>query len=166
MYEMKMKASVTQNYFHFPLLTSSFYYLGMYETVVRSFYYIYIFFYVTVAVVMASVFHQIPPLIVFPAFETRSPSPFFFVFCSPPDALPYMGAIPNYTNAYINAGHNCWGIAWSPACGKIMAELILNGTTGGVDLDPFDPGRFSPQVKNKRGRRGRKRGTTNVGEQW
>ena len=39
MYEMKMKASVTQNYFHFPLLTSSFYYLGMYETVVRSFYY-------------------------------------------------------------------------------------------------------------------------------
>jgi len=84
----------------------------------------------------------------------------------PPDALPYMGAIPNYTNAYINAGHNCWGIAWSPACGKIMAELILNGTTGGVDLDPFDPGRFSPQVKNKRGGRGRKRGTTNVGEQW
>lgn len=26
----------------------------------------------------------------------------------PPDALPYMGAIPSYEGAYINAGHNCW----------------------------------------------------------
>ena len=26
----------------------------------------------------------------------------------PPDALPYMGPIPNYEGAYINAGHNCW----------------------------------------------------------
>ena len=26
----------------------------------------------------------------------------------PPDAKPYMGKIPNYQGAYINAGHNCW----------------------------------------------------------
>lgn len=26
----------------------------------------------------------------------------------PPDALPYMGKIPGYSGAYINAGHNCW----------------------------------------------------------
>ena len=26
----------------------------------------------------------------------------------PPDAKPYMGSIPNYEGAYINAGHNCW----------------------------------------------------------
>lgn len=26
----------------------------------------------------------------------------------PPDAMPYMGAIPGYPGAYINAGHNCW----------------------------------------------------------
>jgi glycine/D-amino acid oxidase-like deaminating enzyme len=26
----------------------------------------------------------------------------------PPDATPYMGTIPNYKGAYINAGHNCW----------------------------------------------------------
>lgn len=26
----------------------------------------------------------------------------------PPDAMPYMGAIPGYSGAYINAGHNCW----------------------------------------------------------
>jgi glycine/D-amino acid oxidase-like deaminating enzyme len=26
----------------------------------------------------------------------------------PPDAMPYMGAIPGFEGAYINAGHNCW----------------------------------------------------------
>lgn len=26
----------------------------------------------------------------------------------PPDAMPYMGPIPSYEGAYINAGHNCW----------------------------------------------------------
>ena len=26
----------------------------------------------------------------------------------PPDAMPYMGRIPSYEGAYINAGHNCW----------------------------------------------------------
>ena len=26
----------------------------------------------------------------------------------PPDGMPYMGPIPGYTGAYINAGHNCW----------------------------------------------------------
>lgn len=26
----------------------------------------------------------------------------------PPDAKPYMGRVPGYEGAYINAGHNCW----------------------------------------------------------
>lgn len=26
----------------------------------------------------------------------------------PPDAMPYMGRIPGYEGAFINAGHNCW----------------------------------------------------------
>jgi glycine/D-amino acid oxidase-like deaminating enzyme len=82
----------------------------------------------------------------------------------PPDALPYMGALPGYTGAYINAGHNCWGIAWAPACGQAMAELIVNGTSSSVDLRPFDPARFTPAAQ--KGSRGRKRGTESVGEQW
>jgi len=83
----------------------------------------------------------------------------------PPDALPYMGGIPAYKNAFINAGHNCWGIAWAPACGKVMAELILEGKAKSVNLRPFDPARFTPAV-GKRGGRGRKRQGTSVGEQW
>jgi len=83
----------------------------------------------------------------------------------PPDALPYMGEIPSYTNAFINSGHNCWGIAWAPACGKVMAELVLDGSAESVDLRPFDPARFTPGI-GKRGGRGRKRRGTSVGEQW
>ncbi len=26
----------------------------------------------------------------------------------PPDAIPYMGRIPGFQGAYVNAGHNCW----------------------------------------------------------
>jgi len=83
----------------------------------------------------------------------------------PPDAMPYMGPIPSYSNAFINAGHNCWGIAWAPACGKAMAELVLEGDATSVDLRPFDPARFTPGI-GKRGGRGRKRRGASVGEQW
>eukprot|EP00970_Alexandrium_tamarense_P019902 scaffold14599_cov200-Alexandrium_tamarense.AAC.2 len=81
----------------------------------------------------------------------------------PPDAKPYMGSIPGYEGAYINAGHNCWGIAWAPACGKGMAELVLEGQCHCLDLTPFNPARFT---KGSRGGRGRKKGNMNVGEQW
>lgn len=81
----------------------------------------------------------------------------------PPDALPYMGRIPGYQGAFVNAGHNCWGIAWAPACGKAMAELIMTGRSSSINLTPFDPARFTPTTK---GGRGRKRRGQNVGEQW
>lgn len=81
----------------------------------------------------------------------------------PPDALPYMGVIPGYNGAYINAGHNCWGIAWAPACGRAMAELVLDGECKCLNLKPFDPARFT---SGSRGGRGRKKGTLSVGEQW
>jgi len=83
----------------------------------------------------------------------------------PPDAKPYMGKVPGWSGAYINAGHNCWGIAWAPACGKAMSELILEGASRSVDLRPFDPARFAPPGGG-RGGRGRKKGTVNIGEQW
>lgn len=82
----------------------------------------------------------------------------------PPDAIPYMGAIPGYEGAFINAGHNCWGIAWAPACGLAMAELIVDGKSSSIDLGPFDPCRFSHALRNNN--RGRKRQGTSVGEQW
>jgi len=81
----------------------------------------------------------------------------------PPDAKPYMGQIADYKGAYINAGHNCWGIAWAPACGKSMAELVMEGESKCIDLSPFSPLRFT---KQKKGGRGRKKRGSSVGEQW
>ena len=81
----------------------------------------------------------------------------------PPDALPYMGRVPSLSNAYMSAGHNCWGILWAPVSGKAMSELIVDGKASCVDLSAFDPGRFAPR---KQGGRGRKRGEEAVGEQW
>lgn len=82
----------------------------------------------------------------------------------PPDALPLMGKIPHIRGAYMSAGHNCWGILWSPVSGKAMSELILDGQASCVDLAAFAPGRF--MAKANKGTRGRKKGAAAVGEQW
>lgn len=81
----------------------------------------------------------------------------------PPDAKPYMGKVTGWKGAYINAGHNCWGIAWAPASGKAIAELVLEGKSSCINLKPFDPARFTV---SKKGGRGRKKGGQDVGEQW
>jgi glycine/D-amino acid oxidase-like deaminating enzyme len=46
----------------------------------------------------------------------------------PPDALPYMGKIPGYRGAYINAGHNCWYVrtmSQSDAVKRLDATHLL-----------------------------------------
>ena len=45
-----------------------------------------------------------------------------------------------------------------------MAELVVDGECKSVNLDPFDPARFTPALQA--GTRGRKRRGQNVGEQW
>ena len=44
-------------------------------------------------------------------FDLCEASHFFLLIFSAAflDAKPYMGPIPGYEGAYINAGHNCWG---------------------------------------------------------
>ena len=60
--------------------------------------------------------------------------------------------------------HDERGIAWSPAAGKAISELVLDGHSRSVDLRPFDPARYTP--KGERGGRGRKKKGLSVGEQW
>jgi hypothetical protein len=43
---------------------------------------------------------------------------------------------------YVATAHSVWGILNAPATGEAMAELILGGTAGTVDLSPFDPARL------------------------
>lgn len=52
----------------------------------------------------------------------------------PPDAMPYMGAIPGCEGAYINAGHNCWYVrivvvflcAFDGSCRARLAPIVTN----------------------------------------
>ena len=80
-----------------------------------------------------------------------------------PDGLPVMGKIPAVDGAFISCGHNCWGILWAPVCGLAMAELVSEGVATSVDLRSFDPSKY---MHAKADTRGRKKGSTDVGEQW
>ena len=46
--------------------------------------------------------------------------------------------------AYVATGHSVWGILNAPATGEAMADLILDGRSGALDLSPFDPARLHP----------------------
>lgn len=80
----------------------------------------------------------------------------------PADGKPLIGRVPGISNAYIATGHNCWGILWGPFTGKVLTELIVDGTPSS-SLDAFDPGRFTASHR-RGGTRGRHAGNTPVGE--
>jgi glycine/D-amino acid oxidase-like deaminating enzyme len=42
----------------------------------------------------------------------------------PPDAMPYMGAIPGCDGLYINAGHNCWYVRYWLGFVVLLFHLI------------------------------------------
>ncbi|HZX88291.1 MAG TPA: FAD-binding oxidoreductase, partial [Reyranella sp.] len=58
------------------------------------------------------------------------------------DGLPLIGAVPGVDGAYVATGHSVWGMLNAPATGEAMAELILDGAAGQVDLRPFAAGRL------------------------
>eukprot|EP00172_Hildenbrandia_rubra_P001843 Plantae.Rhodophyta-Hildenbrandia_rubra.ctg246.p1 GENE.Plantae.Rhodophyta-Hildenbrandia_rubra.ctg246~~Plantae.Rhodophyta-Hildenbrandia_rubra.ctg246.p1 ORF type:complete len:375 (+),score=63.82 Plantae.Rhodophyta-Hildenbrandia_rubra.ctg246:5239-6363(+) len=64
-----------------------------------------------------------------------------------PDGLPIIGKVTK--NAHICTGHSCWGILNSPATGKAMAELVIDGKSSIVDLDPFSPSRFARRFSRR-----------------
>lgn len=46
---------------------------------------------------------------------------------------------------WLAAGHSCWGIQNAPACGLLMAEMLMDGRTSSVDeeaIAAYDPRRF------------------------
>ena len=58
-----------------------------------------------------------------------------------PDGLPLLGESDTVKGLYIATGHEGDGIALSPATGKFMAELLVNGESS-FPLEPFNPNRF------------------------
>jgi glycine/D-amino acid oxidase-like deaminating enzyme len=60
------------------------------------------------------------------------------------DGLPVIGRVPGVEAAYVATGHSVWGILNAPATGEAMAELVLDGRAGTLDLAAFDPARLPP----------------------
>jgi D-amino-acid dehydrogenase len=61
--------------------------------------------------------------------------------CSP-DGLPYIGFSSSVENLLVAGGHAMMGLSLGPATGKLIAELA-NGNSTSVNLNAFDPNRFS-----------------------
>ncbi len=58
------------------------------------------------------------------------------------DGLPLIGKVPGAPGVFVATGHSVWGILNGPATGEAMANLIVEGDGGAVDLRPFDPARL------------------------
>jgi glycine/D-amino acid oxidase-like deaminating enzyme len=57
----------------------------------------------------------------------------------PGGGLPMLGRLPAWDNVYLATWTGPFGIQWSPAVGRIMADLIVNGKS--AEAEPFDPAR-------------------------
>jgi sarcosine oxidase subunit beta len=60
-----------------------------------------------------------------------------------PDHHPILGKVPAVEGFYVATGFSGHGVMHSPATGKIMADLILKGTTDLIDARMLDYARFS-----------------------
>lgn len=53
------------------------------------------------------------------------------------DGLPLIGEVPASPGAYVATDHSVWGILNVPATAEALSELIYDGRTRAVDLNPF-----------------------------
>jgi len=60
-----------------------------------------------------------------------------------PDAMPIIGAAPQVEGLFIVAGFSGHGFQHSPAAGRALAEIIVNGDARNLDMTPFSFDRFS-----------------------
>ena len=58
-----------------------------------------------------------------------------------PDWLPIVGRAPGWDDVYLATGAGRKGILLSPAIGKSVADLIVDGATD-LSIDPCTPERF------------------------
>ncbi len=59
----------------------------------------------------------------------------------PDGGLPMLGRLPGWNNVYIATWLATWGIQWSPAVGRVMADLIIKGDTD-ESIEALSPARF------------------------
>ena len=62
-----------------------------------------------------------------------------------PDGHLLLGHYPAVSGYYIAAGADGHGISQAPACGLLIAELIMRGKSETIDIHPLRPTRFEEQ---------------------
>ncbi|MEW5986819.1 MAG: FAD-binding oxidoreductase [Chloroflexota bacterium] len=60
-----------------------------------------------------------------------------------PDAHPILGAVPQLAGYYVITGFSGHGFMHGPACGLLLAEIILDGRAHSLDVSMLDYGRFA-----------------------
>jgi len=60
-----------------------------------------------------------------------------------PDAMPIIGRTPEVEGFYLIGGFSGHGFQHSPAAGRIIADLIVNGKASDLDITPFSFERFA-----------------------
>ncbi len=60
-----------------------------------------------------------------------------------PDWQPVLGPVPEIAGLFVAAGFSGHGFKLSPAVGETLAELIVTGRYGEIDLAAFRPSRFA-----------------------
>ena len=73
------------------------------------------------------------------------------MFMDSPDQLPVIGPLPPYEGLYTVAGDSGTSFKTAPAIGLGLSELILDGESRTVDLEPFRADRFAGGAGPRRG---------------
>ena len=60
-----------------------------------------------------------------------------------PDAHPLIGRLEPIQNAYVVAGFSGHGFMHGPIAGKLLAEVILDGSASSLDIGVLSPTRFA-----------------------
>jgi sarcosine oxidase subunit beta len=60
-----------------------------------------------------------------------------------PDAMPIIGPALAVEGLFVVGGFSGHGFQHSPAAGRVLAEMIVNGKASGLDTTPFSLDRFS-----------------------
>lgn len=58
------------------------------------------------------------------------------------DGVPLIGPVPGAPGAFLATGHASWGILNAPATGRMVSEMILDGSSQSLDASPFSPSRL------------------------
>lgn len=60
-----------------------------------------------------------------------------------PDDHAILGSVPDVEGLYVATGFSGHGFMHSPATGRLMSELLLDGRVSGIDIEPLSLSRFA-----------------------